>query len=119
MRAGRHDRVIDIEAPVMSTDTYGSKITSSWSKVLQNYRANRRDVGGRERIDAGQEIAEFDAIYTLRRPPAEITPLMRVKEGLEYFEIKYVVQRGRHGMELELVCRSADRIGGQPSSTSA
>jgi head-tail adaptor len=118
VRAGRHDRVIDIEAPVTSAGVYGAPVVSEWSKVLYNYRANRRDVGGRERIDAGQEIAEFDAIYTLRRPPAEITPLMRVKEGLEYFEIKYVVQRGRQGRELELVCRSANRIGGQPSSSS-
>jgi SPP1 family predicted phage head-tail adaptor len=118
MRAGRRDRIIDIERRVTSRDAYGAVVTSDvWAKVVTGFRAARRDIGGRERVQAGQEIAEFDAIFNIRRPDAEISPDMRVKEGDDYFEIKHVAERGRHGMELELVCRSADRIGGHPGST--
>jgi head-tail adaptor len=117
MRAGRRDRIIDIERAVSAADSFGSPVVSEWAKVVVGFRASRRDITGRERMHSGQEIAEFDTIFGIIRPDVEITPQMRVKEGTQYFEIKHVVQRGRRGSELELICRSADRIGGQPSST--
>lgn len=104
MRAGRLDRLITIERLTLS-NTNGVK-TESWAALFSNLPATVVQQSGREAMQqGGGAAAEVDTVFTIRYLSG-VLETDRVSWNSRKYDIKFIRQLGRRGMEgLELHAR--------------
>lgn len=101
MRAGRLDRRVTLQRRAITRDAAGGAI-EGWSSAFSCW-AERRDVRGSERLEAGAVTATADAVFRIRWR-AGIDATWRLMEGATGWDIEAVAELGRRD-GLELSCR--------------
>lgn len=98
MRAGRMDRRITIERRADVQDAAGEPVPG-WDLVAERW-AQKRDVRGRERFAAEQEIGEETAVFVIRWL-AGIDSSMRIRHDGKVYGIVGLAEIGRReGLEI-------------------
>lgn len=104
MKAGRRDRRIRIEEPVITKDAVGADMVS-WRRVC-NMWVEFLPQSGREFIAAQQKLGE--SIVRLRGPyDGRITSRHRVVLDGRNLDITHIAEIGRRA-GMEMVCRHID-----------
>ena len=99
MRAGARDRRIVIESKTETRSGTGAA-SETWATFATKWAA-KRDVRGDERFRAAQIEDRVETVWNIRWRSG-LDPAMRVSYGGDYYEIKGIVELGRHA-ELELL----------------
>ncbi len=98
MRAGALDRRIVIES-MSTTRSASGQVTETWA-AFKTVSAHKRDVRGDERFRAAQIEDRVETVWRIRWRD-DLDPTMRINYGGVYYEIKGIVELGRHdGLEL-------------------
>lgn len=111
VQASRLDRRIQIQQPQTVIDEYGQQ-TKTWVTVITLW-ADRRDVTGREMIEAGMDRSTREVRYFIRDPGFAVSPQMRVMEGTQTWNVLAVLPTQERGAGFELMCRSTDNVAAQ------
>lgn len=86
------DRSITIQIKTVTRDDYGAE-TIEWNDLVSVW--SRRSVLRGSEKNTGQSIgAEIANAYTIRYR-SDITELMRIKDGSDYYNINYIAEVGR------------------------
>ncbi len=101
MRAGRLDRRVTLQRRVITRDAAGGAI-ETWTSAFSCW-AERRDVRGSERLEAGAEVATHEATFRIRWR-AGIDATWRLVEGTVAWDVEGIAELGRRD-GLELTCR--------------
>lgn len=99
--AGRLDRQIIIQSPTATQDSYGEEIVT-WSTFASVW-AWKKDIRGRERFAAAQELAEEMTVFVIPWLDG-VTVKMRVTGDGKTYRIEGLAELGRHeGLEIAAV----------------
>lgn len=99
MQAGKLDRRITIQEPVVSQDGYGEPIATRWSDVA-TVRAQVIPVSGREYFDAAAVRAEKTTRFRIRWRRG-VTETQRIVYDGRNYNIRSIVEIGRReGLEI-------------------
>ena len=115
LQPGRLDTKIRIERPVTEAGSYGREVVTHWALVATCW-ADRRDITGREILEAGAERAENRTRFIIRDPHVTLDARMRVIEidTGQAFGIDSIARLDQRGLGFELMCRNEDNVGAQP-----
>lgn len=109
MRAGKLDRRVKLQRYTVTQNTLGEEV-QTWVDVATVW-AGRRDLRGTERYAAQQMVAKTTVIYTIRYR-AGLTPLNRLIDGSDVYDIQAALQVGRkEGLELHCEARAENGAG--------
>lgn len=101
LAAGRLDRRITIEQPSFSQDASGQPV-ATWSTLATVWGA-KKDIRGRERFAAEQEIAEETTVFLIRWRN-DVTVEMRLVHDAKTYRIEGLAETGRReGLEITAV----------------
>lgn len=107
MNAGRMDRKVDLMKPTTTTDSFGQVVESFAAEV--SVWAQKRDVTGREDVEADQVVAQVRTEWTIRWR-SDILPTWRIRYGSEIYLIDGILEIGRReGMKILTTKRDAKR----------
>lgn len=99
MQAGKLDRRITIQEPVISQDDYGEPVVTGWADVATVW-AQVVPVSGREYFDATAVRAEKTTRFRIRWRSG-LTEAMRIVYDGRNYDIRSIVELGRReGLEI-------------------
>lgn len=98
MRAGKMDRLIQIDKLVSTRDTFGAevpqwqKLCSVWCEVVSER--------GQEKLESAQEVARDNLLFRIRYR-TDVKRSYRIQYNREFYDIKSITEIGRRdGLEI-------------------
>lgn len=101
VRAGDLDQRVTLSEPVYNNR--GDRI-EGYNPVHLRVPAAKRSMRGREMLDAGRDVSEHWAIFTIRYRP-DVTERMRITHRNEDWNIEAVDNVNGSDRKLELTCK--------------
>ena len=108
MKIAKMDRRITLERVTNGRDAVGG-VSESWA-TLTTVWAERRNLKGRELMEAAQKSAEAEVLFVVRYSTVlgTVSAADRVKMGTEYFDVVSVTEvPGGRPVKVELLTKRA------------
>ncbi|WGE79909.1 phage head closure protein [Actinobacillus equuli] len=107
VRAGKFDKVIELQKPISKKSDYGSPIRE-WQTVKQ-IRASIEPLQGREYFSGPFQMGENITRVRIRyQPDLPINRKMRVKYGEQILDIYSVIDSKERHEEIQLMCKEGE-----------
>ena len=86
-QAGRFNERIDIEVETVTGRATNGEDIFSWTPLVSNVAASRKDLAGREYLEAKQTTADIDTVWEIYWRN-DILPTMRINHEGQYYRIQ-------------------------------